>query len=58
MTEKLVYAVERDCIDPYFEAHLVAIFSTEEKAKEFISTQHDKRDLNISEWELDVVETK
>lgn len=34
-----VWTVEEDCIDPYFEAHLVGIFSTEEKATAFV---HEK----------------
>ena len=48
-----VYAVERDCIDPYFEPHTVMIFSTEEKAIAFIEAQADKEMLNICEWDLD-----
>lgn len=53
MTNKVVYCVERDCMDPFFEPHLVAIFSEREIADEWVKTQPDNRSLNVSEWVVD-----
>lgn len=50
-----VYVVEHECDDPFYSPYLVAIFSTKEKAQEYINKQptYEQKELEISEVEVD-----
>lgn len=50
-----VFLLDEGCLDPYFEDHTIAVYSTREKAQIFIDScdSYRRSEYKINEIELD-----